>query len=439
MNTSWLVVAAILLAFGILIATVRKTLGNFSRKALLEKLSPENRKRFEAFFERQDEYEACLRVLEQVARLGLVGSMAFAIMPPAAGGGPPVSPLFGSHRTALLYFVLLLAGLVVVGLELVPAVLARVSPERFMISAVPLVEPLYWICKIPLKIYQTLVNALVRTLGAQSAVEPAVLVEQEILSAVEEGEREGILHKSEISMIESIIKFRDREVSKVLTPRTDMVALEASTPLSECVGAVIECGHSRIPIYRENKDNIVGILYVKDLLRYWSRSEDSRVVLEDLLRKANFVPETKKISELFQEFKTQRFHIAIVLDEFGGVAGLITIEDIIEEILGEIEEESEGEGDENRLVRVRDGVFEMDARLPIQVLNRELDLMTQAPIPEGDGFETVGGFLFSSMGRIPKAGESYQHGAARFVVLEASERSIERIRVELGGKEREDG
>jgi CBS domain containing-hemolysin-like protein len=420
----------ILLVVGVFVTTARKTLPNISRKSLLDRQPGHLKERFQAYLDSLAHYDAALRFADQMVRMALVACAVLGFV----GQGYEVG--FGS--TALLALVVFAAFLV--GLELVPAIMARLSPERLLILILPVLDGLYRLIKTPMRAFEYLVNSGASVLGSQPARETADVVEEEILSAAEEGEREGILRKSEISMIESIVEFHDRNVTEVLTPRTEMVAIDADLPLDEYVQVALDCGHSRLPVYRGNHDKIIGMLYVKDLLRFFKEGATSSTGVEDILRVAHFVPETKKVSELLQEFKTQRFHIAVVIDEFGGTSGLVTIEDIIEEILGEIENEADpGRKDEvraERIVRIREDLVEIDARLSVYDLNRELkgdgSNGNGAPaIPYGEGFDTVGGFLSSSLGRIPAVGETYAFGSFRFEVLDADERTLRRIRIEI--------
>jgi CBS domain containing-hemolysin-like protein len=427
-DPAWLLAVSVLLVLGILVATLRKTLGLFSRKALLEKLAPGERERYSAYFERLEDYSVTLRVIDQIARMTLVASsmFAFASLLRTDGSAPG---FLRSIPVALLVLVIVLSA-VIIALELVPSVLARMSPEGLMARSLPALEAIQCLTAPMIRIYERVVARVSNAVGSQPPREPAAVVQEEILTAVEEGEREGVLLKSELSMIEAIIRFRDRSVSEVLTPRTEIVALEIGTAIPECVRVAQDCGHSRIPVYRDNKDAIVGILYVKDLLKFWDERDDE-FRLEDVIRKAHFVTETKKVSELFQEFKTQRFHIAIVQDEFGGTSGLITIEDIVEDILGEIEEEFHSGDEPQRLVRLRDDLFEIDARFPVDEFNAELGAELSVHIPEDGGVETLGGFLFSSMGKLPEPGETHRFGPLRFEVLEADERMVKRLRIQV--------
>ena len=226
-------------------------------------------------------------------------------------------------------------------------------------------------------------------------------------------------------MIESIIAFRNVEVVSAMTPRTEMIAIPADLPVAEAVQVALERGHSRIPVYTDNLDNIVGLLYIKDLLNFWSKKEaasDQRV--GELVREPFFVPENKDLGELLQEFRKTKVHMAIVVDEYGGTAGVITIEDILEEIVGDIADEYDPEED----IRVRvlaDDLVEVDARVHVDDLNQELQL----DLPEDDDYETVGGFLFAVLGHVPKAGEVCQVDGYEFQVVEADLRRINRVRI----------
>jgi CBS domain containing-hemolysin-like protein len=418
----WVWVGVLFLILGMAVSTSRRMLSRFSRKGLLEELPERERERLEELLPRLGDYEAALRAIDQGLRLGLVASLAFAALKHGAQGAE-------AHEEVFSFLALLgvLVGVLVLFLELVPSVLARVRTESAVRRILPLLDRVHRAVEPIGRLYASVVRFGARIVGGQVERNNAAVVEEEILTAVEEGEREGLLRKGEISMIESIIRFRDREVSEVMTPRTEMVCLDIEERIQRSVPVAIECGHSRIPVYRENKDNIAGILYVKDLLRFWGRPKSEEVKLCDLIRQAHFVPESKKISELFHEFRSQRFHIAIILDEFGGTAGLITIEDIIEEIVGEIADEFE-KVERPEFQKLGEDLVEVDARLPIHDLNEKL----QVELPEDDGYDTVGGFLFSAMGKIPRVGDSFDYGRIHFEVLEADERKINRLRLRLG-------
>lgn len=273
---------------------------------------------------------------------------------------------------------------------------------------------------------RSVTRSLLRLFGNGNERKEADIVEEGIRAAVEHGERQGVLFAGEKSMIESVLEFHDAEVTEVMTPRTEMVAAEATTTIEEMVQKAISCGHSRIPVYRDNIDNIVGIVYTKDLLRYANDARQSQLQVEEILRRIYFVPESKKIRELLAEFRAERFHIAVVLDEYGGTTGLVTIEDILEEIVGEIEDEYDAAG-AAMIRRVDSSTFDLDGRAHIDDVSKALS----HELPQSDDYETIAGFVFSSLGKVPKEGESFDLGALRFKITAADERKIKRVRVEL--------
>jgi putative hemolysin len=433
-DIAWVLIGAGFLAAGTYVATCRQLLASFSRRLLLESVPESEKSRIEAYLENEDEYATALRNADLLLRLLVVLSLAVGRF--EAVGSPPS---FGraALEAGLLAFEVIV--LFFVFLEVFPAIVARIRPEERLARRLPLIHAVYRVLSPFRSAYASFVRRASRILGGEAPRPSADILEEEILSVAEEGEREGLLASPEIDMIESIIAFGNVEVSEAMTPRTEMVCLDLDDPLEDNLRTAIECGHSRIPVYRGTKDNITGILYVKDLLRYWPglgaaapRGEGARPPanggapfrLEDLVRKPHFVPLTKKIGELFQEFKTQRFHIAIILDEFGGTLGLITIEDIIEEIVGEITDEHEKVG-RPRLKRLGPNAVEVDGSVRIAELNDQLGI----DLPEGEAYDTVGGFLSSHMGKIPGAGEAFEHDSVRFEVTNADARRIRRLRL----------
>jgi CBS domain containing-hemolysin-like protein len=423
----WLCVALPLLIIAMYVAVSRQVLQVFSRKLLFEIAPAEKHEAIDRYLEKEDEYTASLRTLDQCLRLGLVLSLAFGWFSGLAATWAEMT-----FREAIASFLLaacLILILFLLFLEILPGIIARVGPEARLLKRLRVIDFLHRLV-LPLRSVATgLVRWGVALLGGEAERPTADILEEEILTAAEEGERGGLLGSRDIDMIESIITFGNVEVSEVMTPRTEMVCLDVDDPLEVNIQRAIDCGHSRIPVFNESKDNILGLLYVKDLLRYWDRKDS--IVLKDLLRKPHFVPLTKKIGELFQEFKTQRFHIAIILDEFGGTSGLITIEDIIEEIVGEITDEYE-KIDKPPIKRVSANVVELEGNLHIDDMNDQLGLA----IPEGDNYDTVGGFLFSQMGKIPAVGEVFDFDSISFEVTAADERRIRRLRVRLPEKEK---
>ena len=209
---------------------------------------------------------------------------------------------------------------------------------------------------------------------------------------------------------------------EVRTPRTDMLCINAEASLEDISKIAREHQHSRFPVFEENKDNIVGILNVKDLFNFWDQDHKG-LTAKNIITQPVFVPETKKVSELLREMQNQKFRMVVVLDEYGGTAGIVTAEDIVEEIVGEIPEE--GEEIIQSYKTIDSHTVEIDGKLHLDELN---DLCS-IQIPESEHYDTVAGFVFSSLGHIPRKGETYDHPSACFVVLDATERKINRLKV----------
>lgn len=249
----------------------------------------------------------------------------------------------------------------------------------------------------------------------------ASISKAELLYFIEEGKNSGIIDTAEYEIIHRVLEFTETTAKEVMIPRPDVVALELNTKRSEIIKVVTEEGFSRVPVYNETIDNIVGIVFAKDLISM-IEYEDT-IVLENITRPAAFVPETKKISQLLREFQQQKIHLAIVIDEFGGTEGIITLEDIIEEIVGEIHDEY----DEIKLsyTKETDGTWIIDGGMNISDFNETFS----AQIPEDVDYETVNGFLHKLTGRIPDKKEEIQFGNISFTIIRKSERRIEKIKV----------
>lgn len=307
----------------------------------------------------------------------------------------------------------------------VPTALAEHFAETILAT---FVRALHWMLVAfwPIAKVMHWTDQLVRRLAGRrlSEAEPEQ-IEKDILSAVEEGEKEGVVDEAEREMIESVIEFRDIEAGQAMTARPEIVAIESGCGLDRIRDIVQESGHSRIPVYEGTLDHIVGVLYARDLLRHLGTPPEL-FDLRSALRPAYFVPETKLLRELLRDFKVQKVHIAIVLDEYGGTAGLVTIEDVLEELVGEIIDEHEPL-EPDMLRRINNTTFEADARLHVSDLNRKAALN----LPEDAGYDTVGGFITTTLGQIPRPGTSFQQNGARFTVIDAEPHKVKHVRIEL--------
>lgn len=250
------------------------------------------------------------------------------------------------------------------------------------------------------------------------------VTEEEIHSIIDVGEQEGVINRDEHAMIDAVLDLGDTLVREILVPRTEMVAVEIATPITEVLETIIEAGHSRIPVYEGDVDHIAGILYAKDLLKLWGKLPEE-ISIRSICRKAYFIPETKTTADLLKEFKVRRVHMAVAVDEYGGTSGIVTIEDILEEIVGEIQDEHDPV-EQSGMSRLDDGSYIFDARSHMEDVEDELDVQ----LPRGE-YDTLGGFLSYLLGHVPVQGEQGRYGKMLFTVEEADARKVSTIRVSI--------
>jgi len=268
---------------------------------------------------------------------------------------------------------------------------------------------------------KTLLSTLASLFRFGGAPETTEDLEQEIQDLLEEGEEQGLISSLEERMINSIFDFHDTLVGEVMTPSTEIVSAEVSTEMGEVVDLVIEKGFTRIPIFKENTDNIVGILHAKDLLRMYARAEESKG-LADYLNSPWVISEEKPIVDLLREFQKNKVHVAVVADEFGTVRGLVTLEDILEEIVGEIDDEYDV--DRGLLHEIDENTVEIKAQADIELIEERFGV----EMVEGN-FESIGGFVIFLLGRLARAGDTVEAEGLRFTVLSATKRQIDLLRV----------
>lgn len=308
----------------------------------------------------------------------------------------------------------------------VPWCVARVVGERVLAFAWPLIAVWKSLMRPPLAVARRLDTYAHRLTGLE---EPGSTdgseFSEELRTVVDEGQREGAIEREAGTMIRRVIELQEADVSAIMTQRTDMVTIQMSSSLEEARLKFLECGHSRIPVVGQSTDDVVGILYAKDLLRH--RPDDASRVpeLSDVVREPLYVPETSGIDSLLETMKRDRVHFAMVIDEYGNVAGLVTMEDILEEIVGEIGDEFDT-AEEKGIFPIRPGVVELAAWVRIDSLNEEFEF----ELPEDEDFATLGGFVLSQLGRIPKPGESLPWKEWRITVLSSDKRKIDRLRIE---------
>jgi putative hemolysin len=257
--------------------------------------------------------------------------------------------------------------------------------------------------------------ALAGDQAAAERAEPEIDIEEEI--------GEEPLERHEKAMIYAILHLDETPVREIMVPRVDVVSLDVTVPLEDAIPRILESGHSRLPVYEDGPDNIIGILYGRDLLAATTRGQGAAVPsLREMLRPCFFVPESKRVDEMLTEFQQRRVHLAVVVDEYGGVAGIVTIEDLLEEIVGEIEDEFDRE--EPPVERSDSGYAQVDARMAIDSFNEEFNVNI-----EPQGFDTLGGLMFSRLGRIPTAGDLVEEAGLRMQVTATAGRRIKKVRV----------
>jgi CBS domain containing-hemolysin-like protein len=323
---------------------------------------------------------------------------------------PWLSPLITATGLALL------ATLLIFWLEWLAAEGGRHAAEAWALGLVPLVRVLAFVLA-PLT---ALPLALSGADSSDNEESQGSMVE-ELKTLVDAGERDGTLELGEQRMLRSIFELGDTLAREIMVPRIDILALEASTSLAAAVDALLETGHTRVPVYEDSVDNVLGLLYAKDLLRVW-REGDTTGSLKDLLRPAYFVPEAKKVNELLDEMQARRIHMAIVIDEYGGVAGLVTLEDIVEEIIGEVRDEFD-QLEESPYQEIEEGEIIFLGRVDLDDFNGMMG--TNLLKDEAD---TIGGFMYNRIGRVPESGESIHVEELELTAEQVSGRRIRKIR-----------
>jgi len=308
--------------------------------------------------------------------------------------------------------------------SVVASALARYAAVELIVSGLALLRTITYACLPLTKSFGWIDEVIRRLIGADMQRNEA---EAELLRRIEDTHRQGGLDPESVALLENVVEFGNTDVGEVMTPRTDIHGLQLTNDLTEIRKALIESGHSRIPVYEESIDNIVGIMYAKDLIPYLGEPPE-KFKLKPLLRKPINVPETKNVGELLADFQQAEVHMAIVIDEYGGTAGLVTIEDVLEEIVGEIHDEHDVETEEEPTLHAIDDTHaEVDGRYHIDDLNQQLEL----GLPEDEEYDTVAGYVLDQLGRVPEVGEMFETDKARFTVVDANATQVNRVGIEL--------
>ena len=324
------------------------------------------------------------------------------------------------HLGFALVVSFLLSVVLLIAAEVTPKTLAIRYAERVALAAAGPVDRLASVLG-PVLWAVTIVS---RALTGGRAARAPYLTEQELLTLLHVSEEQGVIEEQEHQMIHGIIEIGDKTVREIMVPRTDIVAVEKKAPLKEIVKVFKEHRHTRLPVFDGDIDHVVGLMHTKDLLLYYTLSSTQEFDMEKILRPIKFTPEQKKVDQLLHEMRTEKVHMMIVLDEYGGTAGLVSIEDVIEEIVGEIRDEYDA-AEEEQLVVLNDHEARVDARFPLEELNSRLGLA----IEESGDYDSVGGYVHAQLGKIASAGDSFKGGRATWTVEKVKGRRIEWVKL----------
>ena len=315
--------------------------------------------------------------------------------------------------------------------ELVPKRIAMAKAEKLAFAMAGILTACSVIFAPFVKLLALSTNGVLRLCGIDPHADDDPVTEEEIRLMVDEGEDAGIIEESQRDMLENVFEFDDVDAEDLMTPRIDVAALDVTESIADAIDECMQKGYSRLPVYEEDIDHIIGVLYVKDLLPYVGKELPSSVTLKSLCRETLFVPATVKGSALFQQMSEKHLQMAIVIDEYGGTAGIVTVEDLLESIVGNMQDEFDHESEE--LEQTGDNAFEADGALDVEELSEQLDV----EFPEGD-YDTLAGFLLSELGHIPEVGEQVTFENVTFTVTEMDDRRIETVHIDVTPTEAEE-
>ncbi|MCQ8212543.1 hemolysin family protein [Cetobacterium somerae] len=334
--------------------------------------------------------------------------------------------IMGNSPRSLAIVTAVMTVLILIFGEITPKIMAKNNSKWF---SKLVIGPIYYfglLMKPIVKILMWTSILIGRILGVEVKTENIMFTEEDLISFVNVGEAEGIIEEEEKEMIHSIVGLGETNAKEIMTPRTSMFAVEGNKTLDDIWEEMIEAGFSRIPVYEETIDNIIGVLYTKDVLNYLKEhSTDTQV--KELVREAYYVPETKSIIEILQEFKSKKVHIALVLDEYGGIGGVLTIEDLLEEIVGEIRDEFDNEEEES-IKEIDDNRYEVDAMLDIETINKSLNI----ELPISEDYESLGGLIMSELGKIPAIGDIVEFEEVKLIVVEVEKMRVSKVEIQRG-------
>lgn len=332
---------------------------------------------------------------------------------------------YGKNSSSVLLATGIMTVLILIFGEITPKLIARNNSSSIAEVVIVIVYTMTFIIKPIIALLMLISKLIGRILGINLTSSQMMITEEDIISFVNVGNAEGIIEEDEKEMIHSIVTLGETTAKEVMTPRTSMLAFEASKTIDEVWDEIVENGFSRIPVYNETIDDIVGIMYVKDLMDHIKKG-NLNVPIGELVRSAYYVPATKSIIEILKEFRGLQVHIAMVLDEYGGIVGLVTIEDLIEEIVGEIRDEYDDE-EEEFFKKIADNEYEVDAMIDIETLDKELGI----DLPISEDYESLGGLIVTELGRVCNVDDEIIIGNMYLKVLEVDKMRISKVLIKI--------
>lgn len=337
----------------------------------------------------------------------------------------------GNYPIIVLLSTVIMGTLLLVFGEIAPKIAARNNCEK---TSKAVIIPIYYLSIIlsPIVyIFSSLSILVVKFLGVKIKKDEYLITEDDIRNLLDVGEEVGVIETEEKKMIHGIFEFGDVNVSNVMVPRTKVYSIDGSVKIGEVWRDIVKNGYSRIPVYDNTIDNIIGIVYLKDIIPYVGKKEFFHIPIRNIIRHAFFVPSTKFGSDLLKEFREKKVHMAIVVDEYGGTLGIVTIEDLLEEIVGEINDEYDTE--EEYINKLDESNFKVNPLVNVSDLNERLGIN----IPESDEYDTLSGFIYSSMGRIPVSGDQVVEEDVIFKITSVDKNKIVEVHVNIFGKDQE--
>ena len=404
----------------VLAAFFRAALEEYSRTRLIEPVEDSGRKeRLERAVAQEEQIESALSFIQVCCEAWCLLALAFYLdgeTHPFGFEEPIQQPVFWAFGFALL-------ALFPTVHVLPRGVMARGYAESVLRPAFPSLALLSK-CLSPVTVPLLKLSGRAGRLLQKPRDGDKGLLTDEIIDAVEESERAGAIEEDEAHMIENVLELQDLRVGEIMTPRTDMTSISVESTLEEAVRLAYDSGHSKIPVYRSNRDEICGIFQLRDAIPHLVENGGERPTLEAIVVPAVFVPDSKRVAQLLREFQSTQQSLAIVLDEYGGTEGLLTVEDILEEIVGELREQHDQEEAET-FEHLESGAVSVDPRMRIDEINEEFSLR----LPESEDYDTLGGFVYAHLDRIPVTDEEFVYAGVEFKVLKVEDRRIARLQL----------